>query len=145
MTSYPIGSYVYFIQAVDGGPIKIGYGADVTARLNGLQTGSPVTLRIIGICEGDRELEQKLHKELAAHHVRGEWFRPVPEVRDAMIRVRARKKSAVEVHRPWTDQLTSCTNCGFSLMVAEGLCGACLEFAALRESGEDPFAETAAA
>lgn len=72
---------VYFIQGVDGGPIKIGVSIDVIARLRDLQTGSPVRLRLIGVRNGDQATEADLHIRLSQHRLYGEWFADVPDVR----------------------------------------------------------------
>lgn len=70
------GCFVYFAQAVSGGPIKIGVSRDISARLATLQTGSPLILRILGFQEGSRAIEAALHRRFAAHHVHNEWFEP---------------------------------------------------------------------
>lgn len=67
---------VYFIQGVDGGPVKIGWAANPKKRLLDLQIGSPVKLRILGTIPGGRHHEAFLHKYFAEWHVRGEWFDP---------------------------------------------------------------------
>ena len=72
---------VYFIQPVDGGPIKIGIAAHVLGRLSGLQTGSPVELRVLGVIPGVRQsYEAELHERFAATRRHGEWFEPTPEL-----------------------------------------------------------------
>lgn len=72
---------VYFIQPVAGGLIKIGIASNVTARLSGLQTGSPVELRVIGVIRGvDQTAEAGLHLRFAASRKHGEWFEPTPEL-----------------------------------------------------------------
>jgi hypothetical protein len=66
---------VYFIQAVTGGPVKIGYTrGSLGARLSQLQSGNPEELRVIGVRRGGRDLERELHQRLRHCHVRGEWF-----------------------------------------------------------------------
>lgn len=66
--------YVYFLQSVLGGPIKVGYAADLRSRISNIQVGHPEELEVIGVVRGTPELEEALHKELAWCHVRGEWF-----------------------------------------------------------------------
>lgn len=78
---------VYFIQGVDGGPIKIGTSCDPDARLATLQIASPIELRIIGLTGGGATLERSLHKRLAAHRLHGEWFADVSEVIAAIAEV----------------------------------------------------------
>lgn len=66
---------VYFIQAGQHGPIKIGVASNVRKRLAALQTGHHTSLRIIGTVPGDAALERELHQRFAAHRIRGEWFK----------------------------------------------------------------------
>lgn len=67
---------VYFIGLEGHTAIKIGFTAnnDVSVRLRQLQTGQPQKLYLIGTIDGDRSVEQTLHKELAALRRNGEWF-----------------------------------------------------------------------
>ena len=72
---------IYFLQSGDwNGPVKIGYTADLKTlaeRVATLQTGNPEQLRVIGLCEGDREIEGFIHGHAPAEHrIRGEWFTP---------------------------------------------------------------------
>jgi hypothetical protein len=69
---------VYFIQSGDCGPI--GIAEDPLKRLRHLQTGSCESLRLLGILPGGAEREASLHRHLAEFRIRGEWFRPSPEV-----------------------------------------------------------------
>jgi hypothetical protein len=72
--------YVYFIQAGDSGPIKIGTAMDTLKRLKQLQTSSAEALVVLGHREGDEELEEALHERFAEHRLRGEWFRPAEAI-----------------------------------------------------------------
>lgn len=68
---------VYFVQGVDGGPIKIGWASKHPdeGRLMALQTGSPVVLRLLGWIRGATyRLENHLHEEFKADRLHGEWF-----------------------------------------------------------------------
>lgn len=77
----PIPGFVYFIQAGGSdGAIKIGWADDVEKRRSDLQTANPEELRIIGVKAGVRDMEKALHRKLAPHRIRGEWFRAAPEV-----------------------------------------------------------------
>lgn len=69
-------SRVYFIQAVTGGPIKIGVAVNVRERLKKLQMGNPSLLCVLATMPGAREDELYLHAEFACSRVRGEWFEP---------------------------------------------------------------------
>lgn len=75
-----MGPLVYFIQG-DAGPIKIGFTARTLAsRLRNLQTASSAELRVLGWQRGGPELEQELQARFEGHRLRGEWFRPDPEL-----------------------------------------------------------------
>ena len=76
--------HVYFIVEDDGdyhpesqSPIKVGISVDIDRRLKQLQTGNPDRLFILGwIPSSDyKELEKKLHRDLASKNIQGEWFR----------------------------------------------------------------------
>ena len=66
---------VYFVQAVDGGPIKIGISFDPTSRLRSIQTGSHSKLIVIGTIPGGRRKERELHERFREFRLNGEWFR----------------------------------------------------------------------
>lgn len=66
-------AWTYFVQPELGGAIKIGFTSKPPqSRLSGLQVGSPVKLRLIGLLEGNREHE--LHSRFGKHRLHGEWF-----------------------------------------------------------------------
>lgn len=73
---------VYFIQAGDGGMVKIGYSAHPESRLSKMQSDSAVRLAILGIMPGALAEEQAMHERFAAHRELGEWFRPAQEIVD---------------------------------------------------------------
>jgi hypothetical protein len=77
---------IYFIQAIGGGPIKIGYtSTDPHDRLRGIQTGSPYKLRVLAVRTGNRSQEQALHHKLSEHRLEGEWFEPCKTVLEAIV------------------------------------------------------------
>lgn len=82
---------VYFIQAGDGGLIKIGHARSVTQRLAALQTGSSKTLRVLHEMRGGALEEQGLHGALRRHRIQGEWFAPHPEVLNCIARLKGEK------------------------------------------------------
>lgn len=71
---------VYFIQRGVDGPVKIGFSKAPKVRLASLQIGIPERLRILGVLDGGKPEEQRLHRYFSAHAIGGEWFRPAPEV-----------------------------------------------------------------
>lgn len=64
----------YFIQGIDGGPVKIGRSKSggVEARLKSLQTGSPCRLVVRRVIDGDHEWQ--LHQRFQHLRLWGEWF-----------------------------------------------------------------------
>ncbi len=83
----PLGaSGVYVIAAVGGCAIKIGHASDFRQRIGSNQVGCPHPLRVVALIDaGSRispaALEAKMHKALAKHRMRGEWFADIAEVR----------------------------------------------------------------
>lgn len=71
-------THIYFVQGVDGGPIKIGRADDPHARLRELQVGSPVILRLCRAEIAPQNWETRLHQTFAAYRLHGEWFKPHP-------------------------------------------------------------------
>lgn len=78
------GDVTYFVQAADGGPIKIGRSTGGTAgaakRLDSLQTGSSVELVLRWVAQGDHEAV--LHDVFGDFRLRGEWFLPIEALTD---------------------------------------------------------------
>lgn len=64
---------VYFIQAADR--VKIGFAADVPARLAQLQTASAASLQLLAVLPNvSMSVERRLHRFFADQRKRGEWF-----------------------------------------------------------------------
>lgn len=74
---------VYFLQAFDGGPIKIGVAYSPRARLSQIQSMSPVPLKVLGVVRNvGRKGEADLHQRFAQARSHGEWFHPTPDLID---------------------------------------------------------------
>lgn len=73
---------LYFLQAGDGGPIKIGAAHDPVERMQTLQVGNHERLRLIAVLPGKGAMETYLHVLFGHLRVRpdGEWFRPGREL-----------------------------------------------------------------
>lgn len=65
---------VYFIQAGDDGPIKIGVAEKPMKRLAELQVASPVELNLLAVMKGGVDRERRLHTKFAEWRLHGEWF-----------------------------------------------------------------------
>lgn len=61
--------------------IKIGLCTrdKISTRLKNLQTGSVDKLRILGVVRG-ASAERKFHRRFKGWHLRGEFYRPAPEI-----------------------------------------------------------------
>lgn len=75
-------SWVYFIQNMVTGLIKIGHSRMVKDRLSNLQIGSADRLSLLGVTPGGREKERALHERFSSQREGGEWFRRSDELLD---------------------------------------------------------------
>ena len=73
---------VYFIQAGDNGPIKIGKSDTPREHVKILQQGSYEELKLIAQIPGDRSLEKKVRGDLKAFERGRKWFEATDEVLD---------------------------------------------------------------
>jgi len=74
---------VYFAQNPQGGPIKIGYSANVDARIPQLEAWYKRPLVLLATMEGGRRKERQIHKKFAHLRLgRTEQFRPADELSD---------------------------------------------------------------
>lgn len=73
---------VYVLQALTGGPIKIGHTtwSAREQRRRQIQIGSPTTLVFRRIVRGGMWLEQALHAYFAYARLSGEWFSLVDDM-----------------------------------------------------------------
>jgi len=75
------GPVLYFIQGVDGGPIKIGITKSLRSRMIGLQGSCPVVLRVLAaVRRGGWRHEDAAHRRFKEHRLHGEWFAPHAEL-----------------------------------------------------------------
>jgi hypothetical protein len=79
---------VYFIQAGEGGRIKIGFASIPERRISYLRRFSGPDLIVLAVIEGVRAVEYRIHQELAAHRAHDEWFEPTAEVLEVVRRAR---------------------------------------------------------
>jgi hypothetical protein len=72
---------IYFMQPVDGGPVKIGCSEDVEARRKSLESHYGCDLVLLGTREGTFEDEQQIHERFAhLRFGRTEQFRPAADL-----------------------------------------------------------------
>lgn len=72
---------IYFLQPVAGGPVKIGYSADVPGRHRQLESHYGQPLALLAMIEGSVEQEAEIHGRFAHLRLgRTEQFRPAAEL-----------------------------------------------------------------
>lgn len=71
---------VYFVRESGTGAIKIGTSKQLSKRLTELSRILPYAIDLLATIDGGREAEWTLHNRFRHARIRGEWFRPVPEL-----------------------------------------------------------------
>jgi hypothetical protein len=72
---------VYFLEAVGLDRVKIGWTNKLKRRLGGLQTASPVRLKLLAALPGSRKDEVAFHRKYKAFRLHGEWFQLTKRLR----------------------------------------------------------------
>jgi hypothetical protein len=76
---------LYFIRMeVAERPIKIGRSMATGKRFRMLQCGSPYRLTCLGLVYGEGSFEPAWHAHFAEQRMFGEWFRPSPQLEQAI-------------------------------------------------------------
>lgn len=65
---------IYFIQAGDRGPVKIGHAKDVFRRLASIQTHNHKECILLRVRRGGVHEERHLHHRFMQYRVHSEWF-----------------------------------------------------------------------
>lgn len=77
-------AWIYFIQPVGGGPIKIGLAKDVGNRLGYIRGSHWQEIALLGKFRGNGRLEAALHHVFRERALMHEWFEDHPELREAI-------------------------------------------------------------
>lgn len=86
---------IYFIQSVDGGPVKIGRAVNVGSRLRELQSVCPTQLRAVRVIrDAPQYIEAELHRRFRDYRLHGEWFSP--EVLKLRTKVASLRKADID-------------------------------------------------
>ena len=86
---------IYFIQPVDGGPIKIGFAKDIADRVKHLETETGKHMVVLASISGGKSEVQKLHQQFAyLRYGRTENFRPTPELMSVIMWHRSMQSSS---------------------------------------------------
>lgn len=77
--------WVYFLQPVNGGLIKIGKAVQVDRRITEIQNMNAVTLNVLAVERNVKprrgtDRERALHLRFAKDRAHGEWFHPSAEL-----------------------------------------------------------------
>jgi len=79
---------VYFLQCKHTMRIKIGFSSDVEKRLDHVRSTSPTNIVLLGVIDGDRLLESRIHRRCEEARICGEggreWFCYHPVVLDVL-------------------------------------------------------------
>lgn len=73
----------YFVQAGNGGPVKVGVSRNFKARFKTLQALNPYTLNVLKIADtNSKDLESHFMDRFKRSRIHGEWFWPSGEMLD---------------------------------------------------------------
>jgi Meiotically up-regulated gene 113 len=73
---------IYFMYCA--GCVKIGVTNSILDRISHLSCGSPWRSQVVLLIPGGGRREKFLHSAFREHHIRGEWFRLTPIIRQAI-------------------------------------------------------------
>lgn len=74
---------VYFVQSIDGGPVKIGWTTNLKERLSRIQKDLSINLKLLGILNTpSKHEERRIHKQFKHIRLYGEWFDDTSELLD---------------------------------------------------------------
>jgi hypothetical protein len=80
--------FVYFIQAGDYGPIKIGFSNNPYRRAQALQVANPELLRVVLTYPAKPDTERDTHRLFRKFKIGGEWYHPQPALVEYIKRAR---------------------------------------------------------
>ena len=94
---------VYFVRSVALNVIKIGSADDPKARIRNLQVGTADELVLEGYWMTDdaERLEAILHQTFADQWVRGEWFKPSPDLLEVVASTTKQAPHGVVLFNGW--------------------------------------------
>lgn len=72
--------WVYFLRESGIGAIKIGTSKNVALRVRSIASGMPHGLTLLATMPGWHRVETLVHQLFEHARIRGEWFRPIPEL-----------------------------------------------------------------
>jgi hypothetical protein len=87
---------VYFLQENGTGAIKIGTSKHLKKRIDELTRELPSESTLLATTDGWRETEWVLQRRFVHARIRGEWFRPVPELLEYIAGLKAAESSSAQ-------------------------------------------------
>lgn len=87
-------AFIYFLCV--GHAVKIGYTTDPARRIADIRTYLPDEIAGLAVVRGGRAEEQRLHRALRPHRIRGEWFKNCPDVQAVVCQSLLRGRLALE-------------------------------------------------
>lgn len=91
MRKYPQVKRIYFGRRGSDGAVKIGVSQQITVRRTNVSRAIGEDVELITWHVGDHALEKELHERFAHCRIKGEWFRPSPDLLDYIASVRGRQ------------------------------------------------------
>lgn len=85
---------VYFVQESGTGAVKIGTSKQLRNRLAELSRILPYEIKLLAAVDGGRETEWTIHNRFEQARIRGEWFRPVPELLAYIDEIKSQKEDS---------------------------------------------------
>lgn len=82
-TTIKSGSFVYLIKNLTTGNLKIGFSSNPSRRFRALQQATDCDLQLLAFIDGSELIEQQLLHHYSQYQVRGEWFKPIPQIYEA--------------------------------------------------------------
>lgn len=77
-----VNDFVYFMQGVNGGSIRIGYSINPVVTLKSLEKGYPDKLKILLVIPGDEDKAKELQEKFEHLKLKGGWYKPDKEIFD---------------------------------------------------------------
>lgn len=74
--------FIYFVECA--GYVKIGFTTEILGRMGGIQSHTPLDLRLLGFLTGPIQVEGRVQVACDKFHHRREWYRGDPELLEAV-------------------------------------------------------------
>lgn len=92
--------FIYFLQPVGGGLVRVGSSDNPESRLEAIQSWSPVRIELIASTPGGKFGEAYLLQKFAPYRSHGDWFFPVNPVWSVVDEIRRTGRCASLIVEP---------------------------------------------